>query len=147
MDKSLRSHLHLWGFLYNHTCPTPPPNPQTTQFFSSFNFAQGGGKGEQVSFELLRSNDTMLLNILAAIASRTSHLASSISHQGLYLDSCQTLIIGEEGELQVIFKRLHCFIRISRNERKLQILFHCPKDFCPGLQESKVPKNIHVMVK
>ena len=29
MDKSLGSHLHLWGFLHNHTCPTPPPDPQT----------------------------------------------------------------------------------------------------------------------
>ena len=46
----------------------------------------------------------MSLNILAAIASRTSHLASSTSMPGLYLDSCQTLVIGEEGELQVIFK-------------------------------------------
>ena len=69
----------------------------------------------------------MPLNILAAIASRTSHLASSTSMPGLYLDSCQTLIIGEEGELQAIFKRLHCFIRTSRNERKLRILLHCPK--------------------
>ena len=44
--------------------------------------------------ELLRSNDTMSFNILAAIASRTSHLASSTSNPGLYLDSCQTLVIG-----------------------------------------------------
>ena len=69
----------------------------------------------------------MSLNILAAIASRTSLLASSTSMPGFYLDSCQTLIIGEEGELKVIFKRLHCFIRTSRNERKLRILLHCPK--------------------
>ena len=78
-------------------------------------------------------NDTMSLNILAAIASGTSLLASSTSMPGLYLDSCQTLKIGEEGELQAIFKRLHCFIRTSRNERKLRILLHCPKDFCSGL--------------
>ena len=27
MAKSLWSHLHLWGFPHNHTCPTPPPPP------------------------------------------------------------------------------------------------------------------------
>ena len=133
MDKSLRSHLHLWCFVHYHTCPTPPSNPQKTEFFSSLNFAKGGGKGELIPLELLRSNDTMSLNILAAIASRTSLLASSTSMPGLYLDPCQTLIIGEEGELQALFKRLHCFIRTSRNERKLRILLHCPKDFCSGL--------------
>ena len=39
IDTSLRSHLHLWGFVHNHTFPTPSPNPQKTEFVSSFNFA------------------------------------------------------------------------------------------------------------
>ena len=86
-----------------------------------------------MALQLLGSKDTISLNILAAIGSRTSLLASSTSNPGLYRDSCQTLIIGEEGERQVIFKILHCFIRISRKERKLRILLHCPKDFCRGL--------------
>ena len=53
----------------------------------------------------------MPLNILAATASRTSLLASSTSMPGLYLDSCQTLVIGEEGELQVIFKKVALFYK------------------------------------
>ena len=131
MDKSLRSHLHLLSFLHNHTCPTLSPNPQKT-IFLEFQLCIGWCGRRIGIIVTLRSKDTMPLNILAAIASRTSLLASSTSMPGLYLDSCQTLVIGEEGELQVIFKRLHCFIRTSRNERKLQILLHCPKDFCPG---------------
>ena len=124
--------------------PNPSPPPINNIIFLEFQLCIGWWEGRTgiigtfyvpmiPSLELLRSNDTMSLNILAAIASRTSLLASSTSMPGFYLDSCQTLIIGEEGELQVIFKSLHCFIRISRNERKLRILLHCPKNFCPGL--------------
>ena len=32
-----------------------------------------------------------------------------------------------------ISKRMHCFMRASRNYRKLSILLCCPKNFCPGL--------------
>ena len=83
----------------------------------------------------------MSLNNLAAIASRTSLLASSTFMSGLYLDLCQTLIIGGEGELQVIFKRLHFFMRTSRNDRKLRKLLHCPKDFfqdCRNLRYTRI---------
>ena len=124
--------------------PNPSPPPINNIIFLEFQLCIGWWEGRTgiietfyvpmiPSLDLLRSNDTMSLNILAAIASRTSLLASSTSMPGFYLDSCQTLIIGEEGELKVILKRLHCFIRTSRNERKLRILLHCPKDVCPGL--------------
>ena len=35
-----------------------------------------------------------------------------------------------------ISKRMHCFKREPRNDRKIWILQYCPKDFCPGLSES-----------
>ena len=44
MDKSLGSHLHLLSFLHNHTCPTPPPNPQKT-FFLEFQLCIGWCEG------------------------------------------------------------------------------------------------------
>ena len=121
MDKSLGSHLHLWGFLHNHTCPTPPPThrqgwTRVSRIFLEFQLCIG-----------------MSLNNLAAITSRTSLLASSTFMPSFYLDSCQTPIICGKRELQVIFKRLHCFMRTFRNEKKLRKLLHCPKDFCPGL--------------
>ena len=32
-----------------------------------------------------------------------------------------------------ISKMMHCFKREPRNDRKICLLQHCPKDFCPGL--------------
>ena len=36
MDKSLGTHLHLWGFFPNYTCPTPPPQKQRWKRVSTF---------------------------------------------------------------------------------------------------------------
>ena len=75
MDKSLGSHLHLWGFLHNHTCPNPSPPTHK----------QGWTRVSRIFLEFQLCIG-MSLNNLAAIASRTSLLASSTFMPGLYLD-------------------------------------------------------------
>ena len=40
------------------------------------------------------------------------------------------------GNCKRISKRMHCFKREPRNDRKIWILQYCAKDFCPGLSKS-----------
>ena len=54
-----------------------------------------------------------------------------------------------ERELQDIFEKdayVHCFMKAPRNYRKLCILHHCPRDFCPGLKFQKVLKTLTARV-